>query len=273
MVKRLHAGQAARNGVYGALLARRGFTGILNVLEAPFGGFFSAMTAEHDAAALTAGIGTQWKTLAVGFKPYATAGAIHAALMLLDTIMRDEELTADRIERIEVECTTYCKGHVGWPYVPQGVASAQINMYYALAVMALDRAAMIEQFREERLADPRILAFIRRIRVETDPQLDAMGNAYRYATRLNVLTKAGARHKRETLYRPGSADSPLSDERLREKFELLACYALPTPAVQQIGSVVGTLERCPSMTELASLLGSSSRGRDAADAQPSGGPA
>lgn len=254
MVKRLHAGHAARNGVLGALLAQRGFSGILNVLEAPFGGFFSAMTAQHDADALTSGLGSQWETLAVGFKPYATAGAIHAALMLLDSIMRDEGLTAHEIERIEVECTTYCEGHVAWPYVPQGIASAQINMYYALAVMALDRAAMIEQFSEARLDDPRVRAFISRIRIATNPEFDALGNAYRYATRLRVITTTDARHERETLHRPGSPNSPLTHERLREKFELLACYALPRAAVDKIHRAVGTLERCASIAEFVSLL-------------------
>ena len=39
MVKRMHSGRAAQSGVYGALLARRGFTGIKNVVEADFGGF------------------------------------------------------------------------------------------------------------------------------------------------------------------------------------------------------------------------------------------
>ena len=260
MVKRLHAGQAARNGAYGALLARRGFTGILDVLEAPFGGFFSAMTAEHDAAALTAGLGTQWETLAVGFKPYATAGAIHASLMLLDTIMRDENLTAGQIERIEVECTTYCKGHVGWPYVPQGVASAQINMYYALAVMALDRGAMIEQFKEERINDPRIMAFIPRISVAIDRQFDAMGNQHRYATRLRVVSRTGSSYQRETLHRPGSSDAPLTDEHLRGKFELLASYALDGSAVERVRTEIADLSRSTSTQGLIALLGIRPRG-------------
>lgn len=254
MVKRMHAGHAARNGVLGALLARRGFTGIVDVLEAPFGGFFSAMTAKHDAAALTAGLGSQWETLAVGFKPYATAGAIHAALMLLERIMHDAGLAADDIERVEVECTTYCQDHVAWPYVPQGVASAQINMYYALSVMALDRAAMIEQFSEARLNDPRILAFIPRIRIAANCEFDALGNAYRYATRLRVITITGATHERETRYRPGSPDSPLPDDQLRAKFELLAGYVLPSASVEQIDSTVATLGRCESMRELVALL-------------------
>ena len=254
MVKRLHAGQAAKNGVYAALLARRDFTGIVNVLEAPFGGFFSAMTDDSDLGALTHALGSQWETLAVGFKPYATAGAIHAALALLDGIMREQRLAAEDIDRIEVDCTTYCKGHVGWPYVPQGVASAQLNMYYALAVMALDRAAMIDQFNEERLADPRILAFIPRIRIATDQAFDAMGNAHRYATRVRVVARDGASHVRETFYRPGSAEAPLTSAQLRDKFERLAAHAVGADTSAKIRAEVDGLDQVSSLRSLTAML-------------------
>jgi 2-methylcitrate dehydratase PrpD len=39
MVKRVHAGRAAQSGLYAALLASEGFTGIVDVFEAPYGGF------------------------------------------------------------------------------------------------------------------------------------------------------------------------------------------------------------------------------------------
>jgi 2-methylcitrate dehydratase PrpD len=258
MVKRLHAGHAARTGVYAALLARRGFTGIQNVLEAPFGGFFHALSTQHDADALTSGLGSRWETMAVGFKPYATAGACHAALSVLDEIMSGERLTADDIERVEVRCTSYCKAHVGWPYVTQGVASAQINLYYALAVMALDRAAMIEQFREDRLDDAATREFMSRITIFSDPELDALGNTYRYATRLSVVTTDGARHERETRYRPGSAEAPLGQNAIERKFRLLASYALNDGAValqaeiarldlgESVCGLVGMLKPCRS---------------------------
>lgn len=254
MVKRLHAGQAARNGMYGALLARRGFTGITNVLEAPFGGFFSAMTDHNEPSALTSELGSRWETLAVGFKPYATAGAIHASLMLLDAIMRDHNLAAGDIECIEVECTTYCKGHVGWLYAPQGVASAQMNMYYALSVMALDRAAMIEQFREERLNDPLVLDFMRRIHIVVDHSFDDLGNPFRYATRLRVMTRTGTRHERETLHRPGSPSAPLSTERSREKFKILASYALEDSAVSELAKQIDELDRRETLQDFMRLL-------------------
>lgn len=254
MVKRLHSGHAARNGVTAALLARRGFTAIPNVLEAPFGGFFSAMTERRSMEALTAGLGSQWETLAVGFKIYATAGAIQPSLALLDGIMREQQLAAEDIERIEVECTTHCRDHVAWPYVPQGVTSAQLNIYYALSVMALERGAMVEQFDESRIADPRILDYMKRIHVATSPDFDAMGNAYRYATRVTVATRAGARHTAETLYRPGSAEAPVTAAQLEDKFDRLAARALDGEARARLKATVRTLEDVRDMEPLIAAL-------------------
>ena len=48
MVKRMHAGRAAQSGLYGALLASQGFTGIVDVFEAPYGGFCTTFSRSQD---------------------------------------------------------------------------------------------------------------------------------------------------------------------------------------------------------------------------------
>jgi 2-methylcitrate dehydratase PrpD len=64
MVKRLHSGRACQSGVMAALLAKRGFTGITNVLEADFGGFCSTLRGDKiDVPVLTAGLGKEWEIL------------------------------------------------------------------------------------------------------------------------------------------------------------------------------------------------------------------
>ena len=60
MVKRMHAGRSAQSGFYGALLARDGFTGIIDVFEAQYGGFcttFSRSGDRFDMGALWGGLG------------------------------------------------------------------------------------------------------------------------------------------------------------------------------------------------------------------------
>ena len=47
MIKRLHAGRAAQSGVYGALLAQKGLSGITNILEPSSGGYCKTMAADE----------------------------------------------------------------------------------------------------------------------------------------------------------------------------------------------------------------------------------
>src|SRR5207302_1607439 len=63
MVKRMHAGRAAQSGLYGALLARNGFTGIPDVFENAYGGFCSTFSRSSDRfnlAQLTDGLGQRF---------------------------------------------------------------------------------------------------------------------------------------------------------------------------------------------------------------------
>src|SRR6202166_1379409 len=48
MVKRMHAGRSSQSGLYGALLAEQGLTGILNVLESEYGGFCTTFSRFQD---------------------------------------------------------------------------------------------------------------------------------------------------------------------------------------------------------------------------------
>src|SRR5690606_24218641 len=102
MVKRFHSGRAAQSGVYSALLAQRGFTGITDVLEAAYGGYLSSSSDKPNARRLTDGLGSEWEAGKIGYKPHASVTSIHSALDALAQIMIDHELSADDIERVEV---------------------------------------------------------------------------------------------------------------------------------------------------------------------------
>ena len=65
MVKRMHAGRASQSGLYGALLAKNGFTGIVDVFEAPYGGFCTTFSRSQDRFnldELSAGLGERFET-------------------------------------------------------------------------------------------------------------------------------------------------------------------------------------------------------------------
>lgn len=255
MVKRLHAGRAAQSGVYGALLAQRGFTGIPDVLEAGYGGFLSTYSDKPDVSRLTAGLGATWQTENVGYKLHASVTSIHSALDALATIMRKHQLAADDIASVKAGVSTMTHVHCAWPYRAQGVTAAQMNLYYGLAVMALDGEAFVKQYAEDRLNDPRIINFIARIEAYIDADIDAMGPSARHAARLAVATRDGHELREEVLQRHGSPENPLTPAEVKRKFYGVAGARLPRDQVERVVELSARLEQLDSVRDLAIILG------------------
>ncbi len=254
MVKRFHSGRAAQSGIYAAALARRGFTGISNVLEAPYGGFLSSLSDKPNPARLTAGLGTVWETLNVGYKPHASVTSIHTALDALADLKRENQLAADDIARIDAGLSHMTHVHCAWKYEAQGVTAAQMNLYYGLAVIALDGAAFVDQYREERLRDPRILDFITRIHARVDPGIEAMGAAFRHAARVRIQTRDGRAFEREILHRRGSPENPLKPGDIEHKFRNVARSCLVPARLERAIALVKSLDRQGDASELIDLL-------------------
>jgi 2-methylcitrate dehydratase PrpD len=254
MVKRFHSGRAAQSGVYSALLAQRGFTGITNVLEAPYGGYLSSLSDKPAPARLTAGLGTVWETVNVGYKPHAAVTSIHTALDALADLMREHRLDADDIAQVSAGLSHMTHVHCAWKYEAQGVTAAQMNLYYGLAVIALDGAAFVDQYREERLRDPRILDFIGRIEARVEPGIEGMGPAFRHAARVKVRTRDGRVFEREILHRRGSPENPLKPEDIEYKFRNVARAVLAPRRLERVIELTATLDRQTDTGELVSLL-------------------
>jgi 2-methylcitrate dehydratase PrpD len=255
MAKRFHSGRAAQSGVYAALLAQRGFTGIHDVLEAGYGGFLNTYSDSPNAGRLTAGLGSIWEIENVGYKPHASVTSIHSALDALATIMRKHRLAAEDITSVKVGIGTMTHVHCAWPYRAQGVTAAQMNLYYGLAVMALDGEAFVKQYVEDRLNDPRIVDFIGRIEAYIDADIDAMGPAARHAARVTVVTRDGRELREEVLQRHGSPENPLTPAEVTHKFRSVAGARLSRDQVEQIVDLSARLEHLGSVRDLATILG------------------
>ncbi|MES2562177.1 MAG: MmgE/PrpD family protein [Pseudomonadota bacterium] len=253
MVKRFHSGRAAQSGVYAALLARSGFTGILDVLEAPYGGFLSTHSDEPNPLRLTDGLGTTWETLQVGYKPHASVTSIHTALDGLAAIMREHSLTADDIARVETGLSPMTHVHCAWEYQAQGVTAAQMNLYYGLAVTALDGMAFTEQYQESRLRDPLILDFIKRISAHVDPEIERMGAPARHAARVKVTTRDARSFEKMLFDRRGSPEYPLAREDIEYKFRHVVAPCVSQVRAERIIQVVRTLDTLDSTLELIEL--------------------
>lgn len=255
MAKSFHSGRAAQAGVYAARLAQLGYTGIPDVLDGAYGTFFPSFLDDWSESTLIEGLGTHWHLMRVGFKPAPAANGNITAMTAMDKVMRAHRLAATDIETITAHVSANTLHHCGWPYELdriQSVLSAQMNLRYGIAVMALERNGGAAQFSEAKIRDPNILAFIKRIEVEHDPQFDG-DNGRRIACRLVVRCKNGEQHQTTVLYRKGSPEDPMTRGELEEKFQALS-KSMGRETSDRIEDIVARLEGIENVSELLDLL-------------------
>jgi aconitate decarboxylase len=257
MVKRMHAGRAAQSGLYAALLAESGFTGIEDVFESRYGGFCTTFSRSQDRFRLdelTAGLGERFETMGVALKFYSCVGSNHTALDALRAIAARRPLHAAEIERIAVHGSQATVDHVGWPYRPQGLTSAQMNLPFCIATLLVEGDVFVDQFSEDAVTDPRRMALAAKVEVLHDPAITARGAKFRHMVRVEVHFADGATLT-ETVEAPrGSEQKFASEADVVEKFRKLARRVYADAEAERIGGMVLECDKLDDIGTLAKAL-------------------
>jgi 2-methylcitrate dehydratase PrpD len=224
MVKRMHAGRAAQSGLYGALLAANGFTGIVDVFEAPYGGFCTTFSRSQDRFnlnALSTDLGQKFETMGIALKFYSCVGSNHTTLDALADIRKRRPFKLDEVEEIVVYGSQVTADHVGWPYKPEGLTAAQLNLPFCVATLLIEGDVFVDEFTPDCVDDAARIALSRKVRVVHDPDITALGAAHRHKVRVEVKFRDGS-VERETREAPrGSEQSFASADDIVAKFRKL----------------------------------------------------
>jgi 2-methylcitrate dehydratase PrpD len=257
MVKRMHAGRSAQSGLYGALLAQDGFTGIVDVFENEYGGFcstFSRSTDRFDRTLLTKGLGREFETMRIALKFYSCVGSNHTTLDAIRLMQARHPFGAEDVARILVKGSRVTMDHVGWPYVPQGMTSAQLNLPYCVATLLLDGDVFVDQFTEEKVSDPDRIRIAKKVQVAEDPAITARGSTYRHMVTVEVELMDGTRME-ETVEAPRGSEAKFATaDDVIAKFGKLAAHRMSQARADRIVDQVMQAERLPSAAALVGLL-------------------
>jgi len=257
MVKRMHAGRSSQSGLYGALLAENGFTGIVNVFESPYGGFcttFSRSPDRFDMSELTSGLGERYETMNISLKYYSCVATNHTTLDSIRAIQKKRPFKANEVKWIRVWGHQITVDHVGWPYRPQGVTSAQLNLPFCVATLLLEGDVFVDQFSEKMIKDPARMALAEKVEVLHDPDITAMGREFRHLVRVEVTLMDGAVLKESAEAYRGCEKNFGTDADIIDKFEKLATQILPRGQVDRLCDTVLGLEKVERAMDLAQLL-------------------
>lgn len=257
MVKRMHAGRASQSGLYGAMLADAGFTGIVNVFESEYGGFCTTFSRSQDRfrlAELTAGLGSVWQTMNFRLKFYSCVYSNYSTLDTIREMQAERRFGADDVEKIVVHGAKVTADHVGWKYQPQGMTSAQLNLGFCIATLLLEGDVFVAQFTGEAIVDPKRMALADRIEVREDPEITAKGTKHRHDVRIQVCLKDGTTMERTGQTSSGGQQALLTEQNVIDKFEKLVRNLLPKARMRELRDAVLSLEKLDDAARLANLM-------------------
>jgi aconitate decarboxylase len=257
MVKRMHAGRAAQSGLYGALLAEAGFTGIVDVFESPYGGFCSTFSRSNDRfnlEELSWEFGRVWETMRISLKFYSCVGSNHTTLDAIRTMQNRTAFGANDIASIVVRGSQVTVEHVGWAYQPQGLVSAQLNLPFCVATLLLEGDVFVDQFTEEVVDDKRRIQLSKKVSVVHDPSITARGSNYRHMVHVEVHLKNGMKLEQTVEAPRGSEDSFASEADIVQKFKKLAMRTVSDAKADSIVNLVLGAEKLEQAEQIAKTL-------------------
>lgn len=247
MVKRLHSGRAAEAGVLAAELAVKKFTGISNIIEADYGGYLSSFSGKNNFARSTDQLGEVWECANTGIKPYSSVTSIHAALDCLKAIMKDNKIYPNNIKEIKAKISHPTYVHCAWSYENQNTTSAQMNIYYGLALMALEGELFVDQFSADKISNPKILDYMKKISAEVDPEIEKLGHEFRHMASIEVITNDNKKFIHTEKFRKGSPENPVPKNEILTKFNNLAKFAYGQKEIENIKEKIDKIEKSNSI--------------------------
>ncbi|MGH7811791.1 MAG: MmgE/PrpD family protein [Candidatus Binatia bacterium] len=253
MTKPLHAGRAAENGVTAALLAQAGFTSATNILEARRG-FYQAMAGGYDESKISGRLGRPYFMIdpGISIKPYPSGSLSHPAQDLILDLVKQYEVGADDIERIEVGTNSNVPNALIYP-MPKTALEGKFSIPFCMAIAVLERRAGIAQFQDRKVRDKRVIEMMKRVTLYVDDELEALGYD-QVRSRVRVKLKNGRVIEGRYDVARGHPEKPMSWTELSDKFRDCAELVLPRQSVEEAIGLVARIEQHKTLKPLLKSL-------------------
>ena len=256
MCKRMHHGFASRNGLFSALMAAGGYTGIKRVFEREYGGFLSMFGEGHHPlpSEIDAELGVRWETSSIVVKSYPAMGGVHAPLDGILQLLAERPIDAAEVAQIDIQASAAIYHHGFWELErPITTVAAQMNIGYAVAVAILDGRATVGQFSPERIDRDDVWALIPKIRVHHNEGYDKGGRATRLNMHMAVTLTDGSVRE---VFLPTTriVSDPLDREQIIAKFKVITEGIIGGNRQDAIIETTLGVDKAPDLAPVMALL-------------------
>ena len=205
---------AARNGLFAAILAEEGFTGPDQPIEGKFGLWDMVEAFE-------------WP-LEIGKPPYRIANShvkcfpvcYHGQTAVWTALEMRDRFELEDIEAVKIDTYAVAKGMMADApsrWAPQTPETADHSLPYVVSLALRDGGIGLDAYDDDKLFDPDLAELMQRISVEAP---DEMTDAYPRTSpsRITVRLKDGSETQNGLTYPKGHNQAPMSDAEIASKF-------------------------------------------------------
>jgi 2-methylcitrate dehydratase len=245
---------AARHGVYSAMLAAEGMTGPAPIFEGA-NGFEKLISGPIDPQGPFAVDSVNWRgefmilKTSIKYWPaeYHSQSAIEAALELRKQIRSVDEIQSIQIQSHDAAVDIIGSSPEQWR--PTSRETADHSLPYITAVALADGKITAEQFAEKRFVDPKLLELVAKVTVVRNADLSRkypveVGNI------VTIKTTGGQTLTKGVDVPTGNALRPLSNEQVMTKFHSMADAVLGRDRAEALAECVWHLDKLPGIDDL-----------------------
>jgi 2-methylcitrate dehydratase len=254
---------AARHGVYSALLARAGMTGPAPIFEGQMGfekelGVSLGNVGEKfvkrpEAKEPEEGTAAMILKTSIKYWPaeYHSQSAIEAALLLREQLVDVAQVKGMTIESHDAAVDIIGSEPEKWK--PETRETADHSLPYIAAIALIDGEVSEKQFQPERFTDPKIWKFLENVKVERNAELSALyPGAVANIVHLDLLD--GSHVTKRIDYPLGHAKNPLEDFEVEKKFLSLVVPTFSRDHAAKIIDHIWRLDEHSGVHHLMKLL-------------------
>jgi 2-methylcitrate dehydratase PrpD len=243
MSKSIGVGNAAKNGLAGALFAEASFTAAEQAIEGKYG--FAVVASDTvDLAKITDGLGEQWEALANAYKPYPCGVVLFPVIDACLELHHKHAVAPERIAGVKVRGHPLLRERTDRPEAGDG-RSGKVSLQHSIAVAFVQGAAGLVQYTDAAVADPAVQALRAKVSAEDDPSIPVE------AAQISVTLTDGTELKEYVRHGRGTPGRPMSDLELDAKVSELIDFGAPYVDAPALIAAIRDLE---TMGDAAHLL-------------------
>jgi 2-methylcitrate dehydratase PrpD len=260
LAKRLQPALACQSGVMAALLGQKGITGPKEWLEGTWGlvkvyGDDHSDPSDLAVEKLKNNLGKEFYGDGLSFKLYPCCKVTHTSIEAALSLKKEHNLRVEEIERVSVNVSPGAYNTVGQPFEirTDSQVDAQFSIPYTVALALTDGQVSLSGFEPNRILDPRIKDFAKKVYVKADPEMrDISANMVNLATKMVIHTPRGSFLKELSICKGHPSNPPQTGEVI-EKFKECVRYGRSL-SEDQIESTVQLLFDIENLTDVDLLF-------------------